>query len=85
MKSNRSKLYTLTPNGLSAIRQSCAFRALTDEKAEVLVEFLMTSFGGLNHIPIETVEARLETLVGAVDPIDDSALRRAVIEALETV
>jgi hypothetical protein len=77
-----TRTYTLTDEGMEAIRASESFQALHREQADMLEEILFDSFWGRNAIPRATVQLRLDRLIENVRPDDQDGLRRVILKAL---
>jgi hypothetical protein len=77
-----TRTYTLTDEGMEAIRASESFQALHREQADMLEEILYDSFWGGNAIPREIVELRLDRMIENVLPEDGPGLRHVILDAL---
>jgi hypothetical protein len=77
-----TRTYTLTDQGMEAIRASDAFTVLHREQADMLEEILYDFFWGQNVIPRATVQLLLDRLIENVRPDDPDGLRRVILKAL---
>lgn len=77
-----NQTYTLTDEGMEAIRASEIFQTLRPEQADTLEEILYDSFWGGNIFLFEAVHVRLNKMIEAVRPDDEQGLRRVILDAL---
>ena len=77
-----NRTFTLTDEGMQAIKASEAFIALHQEQADILEEILYDCFWGGNASPREAIQLRLDRMIENVHPDDEQGLRRIILGAL---
>ena len=78
------RTYTLNDKMLERLTASDEFSVLPQEPANYLVEFLQDSFGGMNKVNLNLIQARLDQFLENAGLADQVGLRAKILETLRS-